>query len=432
VGDARDDELRVFLEPSGYRWANLGDVMMLEAAVARVRKSWPGAALTVHVLDREPLRALDPAAQPLDPYGARAWSAETILIGASVRRSAVVTRLLEAGRFLRRRAPGLMARIAQASLAAKRRPPALAAAYRAAVRSADVVLMSGAGSLNDAFARNAFVVLETLELGIEAGAVTVMTGQGLGPMTDPALRRRAAAVLPRVDFIALREGLAGLPLLQSLGVAADRVAVTGDDAVAAAHRARPLEPGAAIGVNLRVAAYSGLDHDDARRIGEVVSTFGQDRGAPLLPVTVARDGAGSDLDTFRRMFAGVAETAEPATSAALLPQIGRCRIVVAGSYHAAALALSMGIPAVTVAASPYYVDKLQGLAGMFGDDCRVVLASERDFNARLRLAMQDAWEGASAARARLLAAAARQAALGEAAWSQVAEIVARRHARRPR
>ena len=104
-------------------------------------------------------------------------------------------------------------------------------------------------------------MLETIELAIETGAVTALVGQGIGPIADRRLRARAAAILPRVDFIALRDGVGSLALLTSMGVPAARVAVTGDDAIALGYRARKNTLGSAIGVNLRVSDYSGVGAD---------------------------------------------------------------------------------------------------------------------------------------------------------------------------
>jgi hypothetical protein len=55
---------RIFVEPSAYRWGNLGDAIMLEVAIERLRALWPRASITIHCLEPEPLLRLDP-----DPGG---------------------------------------------------------------------------------------------------------------------------------------------------------------------------------------------------------------------------------------------------------------------------------------------------------------------------------------------------------------------------
>jgi colanic acid/amylovoran biosynthesis protein len=381
------EPLRIFIEPGGYRWGNLGDTMMLEVAIGRLRSFWPDASITVHCLNPELLVRLDEAAEALDPSRLRAFRG-------------IAGRL---PRFLRAMLPRTKA-------------------YLDAVRSAHVVLLSGAGSLNDSFKEHALVVLQTIELAVEAGAVTALVGQGLGPMSDATLRRRAATVLPRVDLIALRESLAGLPLLQSMGVAPVRIQVTGDDAITLGYNARPQTLGSSLGVNIRSAFYSEVGGDLLSDIGRVVRQ-------------AARYSGEDDLETVRRMMGdpnlGGAD-ADVWTTSDLLRLVSQCRVVVAGSYHAAVLALSMGIPAVAIARSDYYIDKFRGLAGQFGPACHVELTSHPDFLARLRSAIDRAWETAEETREHLLREAARQLERSERAYGHVFDLVEERRQLRKR
>ena len=86
-----------------------------------------------------------------------------------------------------------------------------------------------------------------------------MVGQGFGPLHTPELVARARVVLPHINFIGVREERASLPLLLSLGVASDRVMTTGDDAIEMAYRLRRDSLGEGLGVNVRIADYSGVD-----------------------------------------------------------------------------------------------------------------------------------------------------------------------------
>jgi polysaccharide pyruvyl transferase WcaK-like protein len=104
---------------------------------------------------------------------------------------------------------------------------------------------------------------------------------------------------------------------------------------------------------------------------------------------------------------------------------GSCRIVVAGSYHAAVFALAQGVPVVGVSASPYYEAKFGGLAELFPNGCRVVSALHVDFGAQLAKAVDEAWEAAEALSPGLLAAARRQIAAGDEAYARFAERVSR-------
>ncbi len=303
--------------------------------------------------------------------------------------------------------------------------PLLIDEYLSAVRRADLVLLSGAGSLSDAFARYALPRLGTLELAAEAGAVTALVGQGIGPMSNPILRRQASKILPRVDFISLRDGIGSLTLLDDIGVPAARVMVTGDDAVELGYRARVESMGAAIGVNCRIAHYSGIDQCVVERIGEVVGEAAASLGASLRPLPISTHTDEDDLRTARLILHDSTEldSQRPASPSEFLLSLPECRMVVSGSYHAAVFALSMGIPAVGIAGCDYYVHKFRGLAHQFGPGCHVELTSHPDFERRLRAAIVAAWHTAPNTRQLLLRAAVRQVAEGKAAYRRLFNVV---------
>jgi colanic acid/amylovoran biosynthesis protein len=227
----------------------------------------------------------------------------------------------------------------------------------------------------------------------------------------------------------LREGVASLPLLRELGVREDHLTVTGDDAIAHAFPARPATLGSALGVNLRVAPYSGLDDDLVQAIGTVVLDAAQRLDVKPLPIPISRAANADDLATVRRMLGDPGLTVRAEGVSDLLALVARCRVVVSGSYHAAVIALSMGIPVVTVAKSAYYLDKFRGLAGQFGRACQVELGVGSDLPARLGIAIDDAWRSAEDTRIELLESAARQVALGEAAYARLFRLVETRGSR---
>src|SRR5262249_38055324 len=103
------------------------------------------------------------------------------------------------------------------------------------VSRADLVVATGMGGITDAFPEYTSGVLTTFQLAIRYGAVTGMMGQGIGPLANADLVAHAREILPRIDLIALREELAGKPLLNALGVSADRFVTTGDDAIEVAY-----------------------------------------------------------------------------------------------------------------------------------------------------------------------------------------------------
>src|SRR5207247_1445010 len=83
---------------------------------------------------------------------------------------------------------------------------------------ADLVIAAGGGYIADAFSTHALAVLDILATARRCGTPTAMLGQGLGPIQNRELRSRVRQVLPGVGLIGLREGRAGLPLLESLDV----------------------------------------------------------------------------------------------------------------------------------------------------------------------------------------------------------------------
>jgi polysaccharide pyruvyl transferase WcaK-like protein len=263
---------------------------------------------------------------------------------------------------------------------------------------------------------------------MEAGAVTALMGQGLGPLLDVRLRRRAAAVLPHVDCIALREDLASLSLCADLGVPPERVHVTGDDAVERAFNARPPRLGSAIGLNVRAAGYAGADAGRFDRIGRVVRDLAQAFTARVDAVPTSSNSGEDDSAVLQRI---TGETIPAGSIAETFERIAECRVMVAGSYHAAVIALSMGIPAVTIALSEYYADKFRGLAGQFGGACRVITAGD-DLESALREAIVAAWTSADDSRETLLTRARLQAARGREVWNQMFALVEKWRAERNR
>jgi len=419
--------VRILIDPSAYWHRNIGDMAMLEVALARLRAYWPHAAIDIITLDSETMSAVDPDMRPVSPYGAMGWNADAVLVRDATPLSPGRGYVLKTCHGLRRSDNWLMTGIGRAALLAKGHDPSLLSRYLDAVRRADLVLMTGAGSINESFKKSAFVRMETLELALEAGAVTALVGQGIGPISDPILKRRVAQVLPRVDLLALREGVASPALLKEMGMSERRLRITGDDAITVAYSARAENMGSCIGVNLRIAGYSGIDRDLASAIGRVVRNVAGRHDTSLVPLPVSRLDEDDDLRTIRDMLDMEAmsqdQLPDPRTPAEFVSLLPRCRIVVAGSYHAAVFALSMGLPTVGIACSQYYVDKFTGLRDQFGTDCSVVLTNSPSFLTEMEAAVDAAWFAAQDARPRLLSAARRQIAKSEAVYDEIFSLV---------
>jgi colanic acid/amylovoran biosynthesis protein len=334
-------------------------------------------------------------------------------------------RLLE--RYLGRHWPSLAERILEPRLTWLGNGDRDLRCFLDAVATADLVVVVGMGGITDAFPEFASDLLHTLELAMECGALTVMVGQGIGPLKDPTLLALAEAVLPRVDFISLREERAGGPLLRTLGVSPDRVMTTGDDAIELAYQLRSKGLGDGLGISLRAAPYSGVGYGLIEQLRPILQGAAKICKAPMIPVPVSRHPDEKDAVVIQELVQGYSDLPDAGqdldTWQKVIEQAGRCRVVVAGSYHAGVFALSQGIPVVGLAVSDYYVDKFLGLADQFGIGCEVIFLRDTQWPEKLAAAIDRAWQSAEQVRPRLLEAAVRQVEQSQAAYQRIYSLV---------
>jgi polysaccharide pyruvyl transferase WcaK-like protein len=419
--------MRILVEPSAHHLLNLGDVAMLVATTERLNELWPDA--DVGVLTDSPSRLAEhcPNTIALPAYGSQLWFDLPFLGDAVHRRlpAPVGARLRSWEKGLRRARPHTAAKVIRARRRMKRLEYADLDIFLDWAFGADVVVVVGAGLLTDAFAPSAISVLELVELALERGAPTAMFGQGVGPLEDPELAAWCGHVLPRVDLIALRERLAGPPILRSLGVDESRVVTTGDDAVELAWRVPgPTASPVGLGISLRRARYSQVTDEALMRVGQLSRNVAETLGAALVPVPISRAPKERDAE----VIAGVLGLSEPAAPEIvsvpeLVTQVQRCRVVVTGSYHAGVFALAQGIPVVGLAHSGYYVDKFLGLSDQFGGLAPVVRLDDADFDKRLEDAVTRLWEDAEELRPLLCEAAAAQVERASATYRRFRDLV---------
>jgi polysaccharide pyruvyl transferase WcaK-like protein len=420
--------VRILVDPSAHAQVNVGDIAMLRSALRHLRELWPDASIGVITATPERLAGVSPDAVPVPAEGRQAWL-EAPLIGARLHQklpSALRTRSSMAERIGRRRVPSMTRAVIRAKKRLGGHRTDTLDEFLDWARSADLVLASGAGLLADPYVGRACSVLELLETAIERGVPTAMMGQGVGPVTDPDLRTAIARVLPRVDLIGLRESRSGPPILRSLGVAQNRLITTGDEAIEQALDAGTAPTGKAIGVNVRVARYSGVSADALDAISRVVRRSGQRHGVDLVPLPTSFYAKERDAEAIASMLGSEdAEGARVETPAAAIERVRRCRVVVTGSYHAAVFALAQGIPAVGLAGSGYYVDKFLGLAGQFEGGCATVRLDEPRLGDRLEAALEEAWNSASSLANDLRRSAGHQVEQVHHAYARLGEIVGR-------
>lgn len=442
---------RIVVEHSDYWLTNKGDLAMLDVTLARIHERWPHAR--VGVLTETPLllRAYFPRAEPIAPWGSRVWSSASPVArvcrwaGASMvgpvahRWVSTQVRSRRAARTLRGRAKDWSASrtgdrqaIAITGIAdmlavtAQAPDDGVPTNTRAAVDSASLVLALGGGYLTDADLPQSNRVLDLLGYAQRRGVPTAMIGQGLGPIQEPQLVRKLALIAPHVRFISLREGRRGPDLLAQAGVSPEVVQVTGDDAIELAHALSTDRIGSDIGICLRVADYSPVASEAHRAVKAAIQAVANDVRAGLAPIFIS-EYASQDRRSTLPLVEGFEKVGQPlgrfATSRDVAAQIGRCRVLVTGAYHAAVFALAQGIPVVALTTTRYYDDKFLGLVQMFGGGLDLVRLDPEGLQGRLSAAIASAWVQAPDVRLSLQAGAEGQIRSSRRALDRVLGLV---------
>ncbi|MEA2538841.1 MAG: hypothetical protein QOH35_207, partial [Acidobacteriaceae bacterium] len=417
--------MEILVEPSEYRFLNAGDSAMTQVAMSRLRSMWPEAKIRVLTSHPELLPSYSPKVSPLINTGRLLWLGENLFPLPLGRK-----RCKSWSRSLSIRQPGIARRVRD--LRYGRRGPhdgQLVEEFLTVARNASVFVVAGMGGLTSAFHGYTVMMLDTLFLLQALKVPTVLFGQGVGPFDDN-LSEKAAAVLRNVDYIALREGRHGPALLRAWGVPEERWSVTGDDAVELALQHRRQQMGPAIGVNLRVSNYSAVTAGMAARLREPLLQTASELGAPLRVIPISRLPDEADAMQVERLLDGYAPVEYPDSPVdspmRVIEEIGHCRIVITGSYHAGVFALSQGIPVIGLVASDYYQWKFDGLAHQFGEGCRVLRLEMPSLALRLGTMFRELWDGAADLQPVLLSAAERQQEASRSAYSQVATLLRNR------
>lgn len=421
----QDGTMHILVENSGYDLVNMGDVAMLQVAVSRLHALWPTASIQVVTRSPDRLARFCPHATPLTLHASPVWYKQSIRTRLyAMLPSATWNVIAQADRMIRKYLPPLAHQVDL---------------WNAALHGdknhflhADLVVATGGGYLTDSFEIFALLVLDTLETAARLGKPIALFGQGLGPLRKPAPYALARHVLPQASLIALRERRFSKPLLDELGVAAERIAVTGDDAISLAYDARQARLGQGIGVNIRVAPYSEVNPSMVTIVRDALHVAAHTYNAPLLPIPIAGGETEnskfgqSDLQSIQSLLGeseGLPTEHQFDRPAQVIAQISECRIIVTGSYHAAVFALAQGIPSVCLAKSTYYINKFLGLADQFGAGCEVLFLNDAEIGTKLACAIAHAWNSAESVRPQLLAAAQRQAAAGQRAYERLFHLV---------
>ena len=419
------------LNTGSAEYSNLGDVAMLQVGVRRLQHLWPSARIEVLTESPTNLARFCPGAKSLPRAGRDFWIGDHAIIGGFERflPRTVSVGLGDLSRACRIRYPATFRLLADLRLTIRDRRNVRPEvnAFLEAMEHAELFVVCGAGGFTDDTRQWNISILNTIEEAIQRNIPVVMFGQGLGPLSDADILTRARKILPKVSLLTLRGGRGGSAVAQSLGLNSSQILTTGDEAVEIAYEARENEPGQAVGINLRVASYSNVNADMIHMVRAVLQEFARRHNVPLIPVPIAFHAWANDHVTIQRLLHGFDDRSDGGitldTPLKVIRQVGRCRMVVTGAYHAAVFAMSQGIPVVGLSASDDYAAKFLGLADQFGLGCETVFLGASDASERLAAAAQRAWQMSEKVRLPMQEAARRQIGLSHRAYERIKEDI---------
>lgn len=416
--------MKILLDNSGYGLNNVGDAAMLKVAIHRLLEVFPKARVDVFTKQPKLLKELHPAARALSIQGRNVWFDRGYVSGLArpVLTAGLFSRVVDKEASLTWAQRERLLPLLTLRMRIHRKRPENLRRFLDVFNSADLVVCSGGGYINDAIAHHALGVMRTLRAAMAKGYKTAMMSQGIGTVTNPQLLRELEGILPRLDFLSLRKR-EGLDFLRSLGVDSRRVMITGDDAIELGSKLRPSEQGSALGINIRIAKYSELRSSNANRLSEWLRGFLDNKQAPVIPVPILLPADRNDTCTHFGQLQGFRDDmVEKPFIDDCVKQVGRCKLVITGSYHAAVFALSQGIPAIGLGNSEYYVTKFAGLKSMFRIGFQFIDLRDINWVDRLNQVAEEYWETAGSLRDDLIRTSELQIGLSKEAYLKLASI----------
>jgi len=413
--------MRILVDSGCYDLCNMGDVAMLQVAVERLHKLWPMALIEVITNKPTILSQLCPKTYAIRGDGRHIWFYDRNILGKVYKMlpGKIEEPIKKLEQLSRRFYPSLYSGLVQFKLKIRRKNTEAIQEFLDAFMNTDLLVISGAGDINDHFANFAMTVLELLEIANRQGIPTAMLSQGIGPIENTRLFKKAKAVLPKVNLIAIRERETSFDLLKSLGVAEDNILFTGDDAIEPAYNSRPAKAGKYIGVNLRISSYSQATDKHIETIGNVIQNCGIKYSCPIMPIPISFYENESDSRIIQRITGNYFSQHNINRPEEIINKVSNCKIVITGSYHSAVFALSQGIPAITLYKTAYYKNKFAGLAKQFGCGCELISMDDNHFARKLKESIDFAWQTSDILRPRLLEAAENQIEAAQSAYQQL-------------
>jgi polysaccharide pyruvyl transferase WcaK-like protein len=356
--------MKLMFDQSGYALGNLGDRAMLEMALARCSEHECIVVARNEIL----LRGVSKKANLVEMAGLTEWRRTYNLAGGIHRllpQSAHQT-LKDLEEACRSKFPHMAYKHIVRRLKKRNADTEPFERFMKQVSETDALIVTGGGFINDSFPRHAMLVLRLCQLFLRLGKPVALFGQGIGPLKTPALRKVLAEVAQQATVFGLREGLYSPVLLKELGVTNPRVVTTGDDAIEFALQYTEIPTKNSIGINIRVAPYSGISEEVAMKILQSVEYAKNQLGCSLVAVPISWNAGDSDVSTLSFIEPEICLD-KPWSTQQLVDRVSECRVVITASYHAAVFALSQGCPVIAMVGSGYYDAKMKGLAKQF--DC---------------------------------------------------------------
>jgi colanic acid/amylovoran biosynthesis protein len=411
-------------------YQNIGDIAMLQVAVARLAELWPGAEILVLTDSEAGLARFCPQAKPLSRRGAETWVIDGVITGPLhlMLPEWITVHIRRTKRWLRTHAPGSIDFLLRNRFRlhdGDGRGPSVQSFVRA-LRDCDLLVIAGCGGFADSCRAWNLYALGLIEAALAHHKKVALFGQGLGPLADAEVLGRMREVLPRVSVLASRGTHGAEALAEQLGIPQGVFTTTGDDAVEPAYRLRSPSGGNAIGVNLRIASYSGISETHADAIGAVLREFAARQNAELIPLPIALHRTADDRKSIGRLLGeSIRSDGMPSLDApeAIYSETAKCRVVVTGAYHAAVFALAQGIPTICISAAGYYAAKFEGLRTLFGNGCVVVNLQDKDSICLLRNSLESTWERSIAFRDELLDGARKQIEASLDGYRRIRELL---------
>ena len=318
--------MRILLDQAEHTLRNKGNNAMLQATVQRLTSVWPEAAFDLITIAPNLARVYYPAVAPVDPYTLRPYQGRMDVLHRYLPGAAWQLGFELREELWQRRprktagATAELSRLEDVELLDEldfseddgqqisSEVSGLSSDLIEAIAQYDLYIATGGGYVCDHDKELLLALFDRLDAAISSGVPTVLAGQGVGPMQDPLLLARAREVLPRTYLLFYRNERLGRPLLEEVGVPADKMMMTGDDAVEMAHQSRRATLGNGIGISLRVSSYTGVNAGQIDRLRNVLHQAAAEREAQLISVPISSAAHESDVKYIKQLIKGYPDT----------------------------------------------------------------------------------------------------------------------------